>query len=95
MVKRGFKEVIGSWKIMEIWFPLTFLISELSVFRRSCPLKLISPATILPGGLGTSLRIDKAVTLFPQPDSPTMLTVSPLWRVRSTPSTALLTPSWV
>ena len=37
-----------------------------------------------PGGLGISRRIDSAVTLLPQPDSPTMPSVSPAPRRRTT-----------
>ena len=41
------------------------------------PSKMISPATILPGGFGMSRVSDRAVTLLPQPDSPTRPSVSP------------------
>ena len=43
----------------------------------SSPLKKISPATILPGGLGIRRMIDSPVMLLPQPDSPTTPSVSP------------------
>src|SRR5436190_2229160 len=39
--------------------------------------------------------IENAVTLFPQPDSPTTPSVLPRWIDRSTPSTARTTPSSV
>ena len=41
------------------------------------PSNRIEPDTILPGGSGTSRAIDSAVTLLPQPDSPTRPRVSP------------------
>src|SRR5436305_11199561 len=56
------------------------------------PLKLISPPTILPGGLATSLMTESAVTLLPQPLSPTTPNVSPALMVNETSSTALTTP---
>ena len=42
-----------------------------------------------------SPMIVRQVTLFPEPDSPTMPSVSPRSRVNETPSTALTTPSSV
>ena len=50
---------------------------------------------ILPGGSGISRRIDSAVTDLPQPDSPTMPSVSPASMWNDTPSTARTTPSGV
>ena len=41
------------------------------------PSKRIAPPTMRPGGVGTSRMIDSAVTLLPQPDSPTTPSVSP------------------
>ena len=77
MVNTGFSDVIGSWKIMLISSPRTSRMPSLSSFSRSRPLKTISPETILPGGLGMSLSTLNAVTLFPEPDSPTNPTTSP------------------
>src|SRR5207237_10891365 len=42
---------------------------------------------------GSRLRIESASVVFPQPLSPTTASVSPRWRVRSTPSTAFTTRS--
>ena len=39
--------------------------------------------------------IDRAVTVLPEPDSPTMPSVWPCSSVKLTPSTALTTPAWV
>src|SRR5688500_13616745 len=45
-----------------------------------------------PGGCGTRPMIDSAVTLLPQPDSPTMPRVRPGSSLKSTPSTARTSP---
>ena len=47
------------------------------------------------GGLGTRRMIDRAVMLLPQPDSPTMPSVSPGRSSNDTPSTARTTPARV
>ena len=52
-------------------------ISRSESASRSRPWKRIAPPTIRPGGDGTSRRIDSAVTLLPQPDSPTSPSGSP------------------
>src|SRR5688572_33293668 len=44
-----------------------------------------------PGGVGINLMIERFVTDFPDPDSPTMPSVSPRERSNDTPSTALTT----
>jgi len=54
----------------------------------------MEPPTILPGG-GTRRIIERAVTLFPQPDSPTIPSVSPFLREKETSLTALTGPSEV
>ncbi len=45
-----------------------------------------------PGGLGIRRISDSAVMLLPQPDSPTIASVSPEATWKSTPSTALTMP---
>src|SRR5260370_24219930 len=50
---------------------------------------------MLPGGSGMSRNSDMAVTDLPQPDSPTMASVSPSSTWKETPSTARLIPSGV
>jgi hypothetical protein len=60
-----------------ISLPRRWRISSESILRMSIPSKTILPLTIRPGGFGTSRAIDSAVTLFPQPDSPTRPSVSP------------------
>ena len=73
----GLSEVIGSWKIIEISLPRMRSISGSLSSSRSRPSKRIAPPTMRPGGLATRRRIDSAVTLLPQPDSPTTPSVSP------------------
>src|SRR5881396_2333238 len=48
-----------------------------------------------PGGVGISRMMLSAVTLFPEPDSPTIPSVSPRLMWKSIPSTARTTPSSV
>src|ERR671934_2669489 len=67
----------------------------LPTLSRSSPLKIASPRTIRPGGCGISPRIDIVLTLLPEPDSPTMPSVSPGYRSYDTPSTACTIPSSV
>jgi hypothetical protein len=47
------------------------------------------------GGFGTKPRTLIAVTDFPEPDSPTSPTTSPLFNVSDAPLIALTTPSEV
>src|SRR5918996_2347497 len=61
---------------IEIFRPRTFSISRSLFLSRSSPSKRISPATISPGGEGTRRRIEREVTLLPQPVSPTIPKVS-------------------
>src|SRR6185503_18815950 len=52
-------------------------------------------ATMRPGGCGTSPMMLSAVTLLPQPDSPTIPSVRPRSSLKSTPSTARTSPASV
>ena len=90
----GFREVIGSWKIMAIRLPRSFRSAPSPKVRRSVSPKRISPAATRPAG-GTRPSTDRAVTLLPQPDSPTSPTILPRGMARSTPSTAARGPSGV
>ena len=47
---------------------------------------------MFPGGLGISRKIDRAVTVLPEPDSPTRPRISPRRSEKETPSTAFRTP---
>ena len=73
----GFRLVIGSWKIIAIWRPRTLRMSLSGRDSRSRPSKIACPPTTRPGGDATRRMIDIAVTLLPQPDSPTMPNVWP------------------
>ena len=73
----GLSEVIGSWKIIEMRLPRILRISASLTPSRSVPSSVTEPPTIRPGGSGTSRMIDSALTLLPQPDSPTIASVSP------------------
>src|SRR4051812_14531153 len=92
-VKAGLSEVIGSWKIIERRAPRSSLSRVGGSFSRSSPSKRTSPETMRPGGCGTRPMMLSAVTLLPQPDSPTIPSVRPLPRLKSTPSTARTSPS--
>ena len=84
----GLRLVIGSWKIIDTASPRTARISLSGRSRRLRPSSLISPPAMRPGGLGTRRMIDSDVTDLPQPDSPTMPSVSPGASEKLTPSTA-------
>ena len=56
------------------------------------PSKVISPSTIFAVLEGISRITEELVTLFPDPDSPTIPMVSPCFKVKLTPSTAFVTP---
>ncbi len=91
-VKAGLSEVIGSWKIIEIWLPRRSLSSAGFSFRRSTPSKRISPPAMRPGGCGIRPMMESAVMLLPQPNSPTMPRVRPGATEKLTPSTARSSP---
>ncbi len=95
IVKTGFRLVMGSWKIMEISLPRTLRISssEAAVKSRSRS-EIRESGSMRPGG-SMSRRMDRQATVLPQPDSPTMPSVSPGLRVKLTPSTARTIPSAV
>ena len=60
MVRTGFSEVIGSWKIIEISLPR--IVAHLGLARAArdrVPSILIEPPTMRPGGLGTRRSSDK------------------------------------
>src|ERR671913_1379645 len=94
-VKTGFRLVMGSWKIMAMSLPLMSCIRLSEVWSRFWSSKRISPSGYSVGGLGLSCMMERAVTLLPLPDSPTIPKVSPASSENETPSTALTTPSWV
>src|ERR1051325_7670313 len=94
ILNTGLSDVIGSWKTMAMSLPRTLRISFSDSDARSRPLKRISPPVIFPG-CATRRMIDIAVTLLPQPDSPTSATASPRRTLNETLSTASTAPSAV
>ena len=71
MVKTGFKLESGSWKIIAIEPPRSLRIAFSGAPINSSPRNLTLPAVILAVFLGKSPSIARALTLFPEPDSPT------------------------
>jgi len=77
MVTTGFSACIGSWKMHAISEPRTDCKSLSGSVARSRPSNKISPFTIFALGHGNKRKMLIAVTLFPQPDSPTNAKNSP------------------
>src|SRR5438876_295323 len=90
-VSTGLSDVIGSWKIMARPAPRTARMSRSGSVRRSRPSKETLPPTMRPGG-GTRRMSERALTLFPQPDSPTSPRTRPASSANDTPSTARASP---
>src|SRR6267142_3642804 len=88
----GFSEVIGSWKIIDSLSPRRLRTRLSGSSSRFSPSNSTAPPAMRPGGCGTRRMIESAVTLLPQPDSPTMPSVRPRARLKSTPSTARTSP---
>ena len=91
----GFKEVMGSWKIMEIFSPRIPLLSLSPIFNMSFPSNMISPEVTFPGGVGRSPMMVMAVVVLPAPVSPTNPSVSLGSRVKFMLFTAYTIPSSV
>ena len=88
-VKTGLSEVIGSWKIIDdrgCRAARASLVGQR--LSRSRPSNSTDRRRDRAGGLGTRPMIESAVTLLPQPDSPTSPTVLPRPTAKSMPSTA-------
>ena len=90
----GFKEVIGSWKIIAISFPRMDCISRSLFSKRFSPLNRIEPSLTIALFDNNCITL-LAVTLFPDPDSPTKARVSPFCKVRLTPRIACTSPAKV
>jgi len=71
--------------------PRTARISAADASSSRCPSNTISPPAMRPGGDGTSCITDRLVTDLPDPDSPTIPSVSPRRTSKLTPSTARTT----
>jgi hypothetical protein len=85
-------EVIGSWKMIEMSLPRIPRISRSDIVSSSWPLKWMLPVGCDAVGYGNSLRIDSALTDFPEPDSPTSATHSPRLISKEIRSTASEVP---
>ena len=90
-LKTGLRAVIGSWKIIEMSFPRTCCICCSESLSRSLPRNLISPLATLAFCSSSRMTVS-ALTLLPQPDSPTRPTVVPAGMVRFSPRTARTVP---
>ena len=89
-VKSGFSEAIGSCRIIAMRLPRMRRISVGDLASRSSPSKRSAPPTMRAAG-GSSRRMDSASVVLPEPDSPTMPSVSPARSVSDTSSTARTT----
>ena len=74
-------------KIMAIFAPRTPRICVSLSERRSVPSKSIRPPRVKRGSVRLRPIIERAVTVLPQPDSPTMQRISPAARLNETSST--------
>ena len=92
-VSTGLSEVIGSWKIIAMRLPRMRAHLGFVELEEVAALEAHAAADGARGRGGSSRMIDSAVTLLPQPDSPTMPSVSPAWTSNDTPSTARTMPS--
>ena len=77
IVNTGFSDVIGSWKIIAISPPRSSLRRFFGIARRSSPLYGAPPLAIRPGGIGMRPSSVIIETLLPEPDSPTIPSISP------------------
>ena len=90
----GFRLVSGSWKIIAISLPRILRIPSSGSDRISRPSNQTSLSVpISAGGMSSRRMIVIAVTLLPEPDSPTMPSVWPRGSENEMPSTAGTTPS--
>ena len=86
----GLSEVIGSWKIIATFVPRTRLSCSGDRLRISCPLRRTLP--VARPLAASSPMIDMKIWLLPEPDSPTMPSVSPRSIAKLTWLTALVDP---
>ena len=93
-LRTGLSAVIGSWKIIAMRRPQKFLICSLDSVSSSSPSIFTLPerCTFLPRSKPIAAR---DITVFPEPDSPTMPTLSPLRIESETPRTACKGPRLV
>ena len=90
----GFSDVIGSWNTIAIFAPHRVRSVLSSAPTISVPSKTIEPLCVVVRR-GSSPIIERERTVLPDPDSPTMPSVSPRPSSRDTPSTARTRPRGV
>ena len=88
----GSREVIGSWKIIEISFPRIFCHSSSFKSRRLRPLNNNSPCGITAFFAFKPIKVF-VVTDLPEPDSPTIARVCPFSKSKETSRIALTSPA--
>src|SRR5690625_2913986 len=76
MVRTGLRLLCGSWKIIPISLPRTCLICCSVQEHKERPCNHTPPAATRTAS-GNNRMMDRAVKLFPLPDSPTRATVLP------------------
>src|SRR5699024_11893645 len=91
----GFKDVIGFWQLITISCPRTLSISFSVFLTISSPFIIMEPLLNSAGGIDKRRIIDCTVTLFPDPDSPTIANVSPSCKSKFTSRTACTSPPYV
>jgi hypothetical protein len=84
----GFSAVIGSWKIIDSRSPRSRRRSAGLTRSRSRPSKSMTPSEARTFGSGSSPITARAVSDFPEPDSPTTHTISRSPTAKDTSSTA-------
>jgi hypothetical protein len=89
----GSSEVNGSWKIIAIFAPLMWRMRFSESSRRSSPSKTMSPPLTMEFDSGLMRIMLLAATDFPEPDSPTMASVSPCRRSKDAPRTVCTSPA--
>src|SRR6185369_9087550 len=94
MVNTGSNAVAGSWKIIDTRLPRRSASAPPVIDRTSSPSNLMLPDQRVRCS-GWSFRIERSVTLLPDPDSPRMPSVSPRLTSKLTPLTACTVRSGV
>ena len=89
-VKSGLSDAIGSWRIIAIRLPRRRRISRSDLVTRSSPSKRTAPDAMRAAG-GSKRMIESASVVLPEPDSPTMPSVSPASRRNEMSETASTT----
>ena len=94
MLSTGFRLVTGSWKIIAMSRPRMARTSASGIVSRSRPWNSMLPLTVALGTMPVRPMMALAVTLLPQPLSPTRPTSSPGATSKLTRFTAWTVPSW-